>query len=76
MKNGRCPKCKSSDIYSGANIKMKSGTYGCNTIPLGGAFGSHVALDNYICAGCGYVESYISSEKGLQKVRERWERTF
>ncbi len=72
MKKGKCPKCGSQEIYSGAGISLKGGTYGCNTIPLGGVFGRHAPLDNYVCAECGYVESYINSAGDLEKIRSRW----
>ncbi len=72
MKKGKCPKCGSSEIYSGANISLKEGTYGSNTIPLGGLFGAMVALDNYVCTGCGYVESYINNPRDLKKIRAQW----
>ena len=72
MKKGRCPKCGSHDIYSGENISLKKGTYGSNTIPLGGLFGSMIPLDNYVCTACGYVESYINQPRDLKKIRERW----
>ena len=49
MKKGKCPKCKSSEVNTGANIKLKSGSYGYNTIPLGGLFGRQLVLDNYVC---------------------------
>lgn len=72
MKQGKCPKCGSREIHSGASISLKQGTYGCNTIPLGGLFGGHIPLDNYVCTGCGYVESYISRPGDLEKIRARW----
>ncbi len=72
MKSGKCPKCGSWEVYSGANISLKNGTYGANTIPSGGLFGQQGALDNYVCAACGYVESYISSAGFLEKIRRQW----
>lgn len=72
MKKGKCPKCGSSEIYSGAGISIKGGSYGSNTIPLGGIFGRQMPLDNYVCGQCGYVESHISKPEDLQKIRARW----
>ena len=74
MKEGVCPKCQSTEVYSGAKIKLKTGAYGCNTIPLGGALRGHVALDNYVCIQCGYLESYIGSKDALEKIRGLWEK--
>lgn len=76
MKKGKCPKCQSSEVYSGANIRMKKGAYGVNTIPLGGILGSHIALDNYVCTNCGYLESFISNPKDLETIRRKWERAY
>ena len=74
MKSGFCPKCSSREVYAGENIKMKQGAYGCNTIPLGGFLGSQVALDNYVCCQCGYLESYINNPKDIKKIAELWEK--
>ena len=46
--------------------------YACNTIPLGGVFGRHVALGNYVCTNCGFLESYINSPGDLEKIRAHW----
>ena len=29
-------------------------------------------LDNYVCAACGYVESYISREEDIAGIRRKW----
>ncbi len=76
VKKGECPKCKSSEVYTGANIKIKSGTYNSNTIPLGGLFGRQMVLDNYVCTNCGYVESYINNISDLEKIKANWERAW
>ncbi|MBW6462771.1 MAG: hypothetical protein ACNA7Z_02495 [Dethiobacteria bacterium] len=76
MKNGKCPKCKSSEVFTGANIKMKKGVYGSNTIPLGGILGSQIALDNYVCTNCGYTESYINNPGDIKKIRNNWDRAW
>lgn len=72
MKDGECPRCGSQEVYSGAKISVKGGSYGSNTIPLGGVFGSQLALDNYVCCDCGYVESYINKPADLDKIRRLW----
>ena len=58
MKQGKCPKCGSTDVYSGEEIAFKSGPFGSNSIPV--ALTSIASLDNYVCTACGLVESYIS----------------
>lgn len=70
MKNGQCPKCSSKEIYSGADIPLKSGPFSSNAIPIG--LMSVAALDNYVCAACGLVESYIADPSKLEEVTRRW----
>lgn len=70
MKNGVCPKCKSSEVFSGADIMLKSGPFGSNSIPVN--LTSIAALDNYVCAHCGYVESYVLDSKKLKEISQKW----
>ncbi|WP_373500366.1 hypothetical protein [Desulfococcus sp.] len=72
MKNGQCPKCGSKEVYSGANIPLKSGPFSSNAIPLG--LTSMAALDNYVCTACGLVESYIAESSKLEEVARRWDK--
>lgn len=72
MKSGVCPKCSSSQIYSGVDVFMKGGGHGGNRIPIT-SFTS-ARLDNYVCVECGYVESYISERDKLEKIVEKWPR--
>lgn len=72
MKNGQCPKCGSKEVYSGANVPLKSGPFAGNAIPIG--LTSMAALDNYVCVTCGLVESYISDKDKLDDVAERWDK--
>jgi predicted nucleic-acid-binding Zn-ribbon protein len=75
MKSGQCPKCGSFDVRSGAYVPGKTGNYTSNTIPVsGGIFARRVALDNYVCVKCGYVESYISDEDELHRIADKWPR--
>ena len=55
LREGKCPKCGSDEIYAGLNIAPKSGPFASNSIPIG--LFSIAALDNYVCAQCGYLES-------------------
>ncbi|QTA83048.1 Uncharacterized protein dnl_54410 [Desulfonema limicola] len=72
MKQGKCPKCGSKDIYSGEDIAFKSGPFGSNSIPVG--LTSIASLDNYVCTACGLVESYISEKTKLKEIAKRWDR--
>ncbi len=70
MKNGSCPKCNSSEVYAGTNVVSKGGSYGANSIPI--SFWRYAALDNYVCAQCGYVESYIADSSKLSEIKKQW----
>jgi predicted nucleic-acid-binding Zn-ribbon protein len=74
MKKGACPKCQSKEIYSGAQVSVKSGWNNSNTIPVTGFRGA--ALDNYVCGSCGYVESYIAKEKDMAVIKKKWQLVF
>lgn len=75
MRNGICPKCNSSEVYSGEKVQTKTNSYGMNAVPIrGGIYFAPVTapMDNYVCARCGYVESYIADRKKLDEIAERW----
>ena len=72
MKTGTCPKCGSDEVFSGAGISLKKGPFGSNSIPVG--LTSIAALDNYVCADCGYVESYVSDPKKLVEISRKWDK--
>ncbi|MBZ0310188.1 MAG: hypothetical protein K8I82_29275 [Anaerolineae bacterium] len=77
MKSGICPKCGSKDVYAGSTLppRGKAGPHEVNSIPItAGVLPSVVALDNYVCVNCGYVESYISDPAKLHKIAEHWPR--
>ncbi|MBE2269732.1 MAG: hypothetical protein IAE80_15960 [Anaerolinea sp.] len=54
MKNGKCPKCNSTEIY------MKHGGlqqgYVVHVSPANTRL---VTTDDYICLNCGYLEQYV-----------------
>lgn len=72
MKTGVCPKCQSAEIYAGSDIPLKKGPFGSNAIPV--SMTSIAALDNYVCAECGYVESYIGDSDKLKEIQRKWVR--
>jgi predicted RNA-binding Zn-ribbon protein involved in translation (DUF1610 family) len=72
MKNGQCPRCGAKEIYSGADIPLKSGPFAGNAIPI--SLTSMAALDNYVCVSCGLVESYIEDPAKLMDVADRWKK--
>lgn len=66
MRNGQCPKCGSSDIRA---ITAPLGD-GIGRLPLG--LLDSAGLDYYVCVYCGYVESYIASNRHLKKISAKW----
>ena len=70
MKNGKCPKCGSSEIFSGKDLPLKSGPFGSNSIPI--SLTSMAALDNYVCTDCGLVERYVADEEKLKEIAKKW----
>ncbi len=72
MKSGVCPKCQSTEVFSGTDIPLKKGPFGSNAIPV--SMTSIAALDNYVCSDCGYVESYIGETDKLKEIHRKWTR--
>jgi predicted nucleic-acid-binding Zn-ribbon protein len=70
MKSGKCPKCGSSDVYVEVDMPLKGGPFGSNSIPV--SFTSMAPLDNYVCVGCGYVESYVADADQLAAIKRKW----
>jgi hypothetical protein len=53
-------------------VALKKGPFGSNSIPIG--LTSIAALDNLVCAECGYVESYVSDPEKLTEISRKWDR--
>ncbi|MFH0728400.1 MAG: hypothetical protein V2B19_18945 [Pseudomonadota bacterium] len=70
MKNGKCPKCGSVEIYTAGDLPLKSGPFGSNSIPI--SLTSMAALDNYVCVDCGLVERYVADEDKLREIAKKW----
>ena len=70
MKNGKCPKCGSNEVYAATDLLLKSGPFGSNSIPI--SLTSMAALDNYVCASCGFVERYVADEEKLKEITKKW----
>jgi hypothetical protein len=60
MKKGTCVKCSSSEVY----VKE----YELYVITLDGR---RVANESYVCANCGYFETYITDRDALGKMVAR-----
>ncbi|MGD8369511.1 MAG: hypothetical protein PVG78_17875 [Desulfobacterales bacterium] len=70
MKDGKCPKCGSTEVYSSADVYPKTGPFTSNTIPI--SLTSIAALDNYVCTDCGYVERFIAETGKLKEIFIKW----
>ncbi|MDX9786708.1 MAG: hypothetical protein RBT11_08025 [Desulfobacterales bacterium] len=70
MKNGKCPKCGSVEIFAAKELPLKSGPFGSNAIPV--SLTSIAALDNYVCVACGLVERYVADEEKLKEIAKKW----
>jgi hypothetical protein len=70
MRSGVCPKCGSEEVYVGPPSSLLAKRY--NIIPITIWF--YAVLDYYVCANCGYVESYIIDEGKLRKISQKWPR--
>lgn len=71
MKDGKCPRCGAMDIYSGIDLPLKGGPFNSNCIPI--SLTSMAPLDNYVCAACGLVESYVADQNKLNEITRKWE---
>ena len=71
MKNGKCPKCNSTDIRTRCGDQ---GTFDM-TIPRKVPVGkmSYALVQDYVCISCGYLESFIACRESLQAIVEKWD---
>lgn len=63
MKSGTCPKCNSSNVYFKpyelAEVRLHR---------------TKVESADYVCADCGYFETYITDKEALSKIAVRAEK--
>ncbi len=69
MKNGTCPRCESSNVFTKrSGISMDTtGVYVETSM-----FTSPSKTDDYICTDCGYFERYIADPGKLEDVAAKW----
>lgn len=70
MKSGICPKCQSNQVHSGDRVPHKEGAEDPDSIVID--FWSRALLVHYVCTSCGYVESYITNPRKLEKINRTW----
>jgi predicted nucleic-acid-binding Zn-ribbon protein len=73
MKNGKCPRCGSSNIHM-----RRQGIEYNREMTLGIAIrtnegGGPIPLDNYVCTDCGYFENYIADPGKLKQIAQQWD---
>ena len=68
MKNGICPKCDFKEVYR----LGKRRTTGISTMNISSV--SRALLYNYVCTRCGYVESYVTDRKDLERIVKKGEK--
>ena len=80
MRNGACPKCSSRSIYA-ARGGLKYGTQGALVAHIEPGFKGIRATKQaediwqFMCADCGYLESYALDDETRDFVRQHWRRT-
>ncbi len=61
MKDGKCPKCGSKEVYLRQYKSVE-------------IFEGVGEMDKYACMDCGYSEEYVVDKQDLQKVKQKWKR--
>jgi hypothetical protein len=77
MKNGKCPKCNSTNIYENRRgidwgsksqwIEIWFGTPDSRT-------NSWADFDSYVCIDCGYFENFILDREALGGIQTKWKK--
>lgn len=75
MREGVCPKCSSHDVYTNQEIGTVESVYGVQAIPVKGVARTEFArLITYVCAGCGYAESYVRGSQSIAQIVRHWKK--
>ena len=72
MKDGRCPKCESTEVRGARGNFSWGAEQGVRIKTSMMVAGSPV--DTYICTDCGYFEHYVADPGKLSEVADQWER--
>ena len=71
MKNGKCPKCHSSEIYKRPTFPPHS-NLAFGNLAIG--FFTKLRFHIYACTHCGYLEAYITDKEDLKEIEEKWDK--
>ncbi|MGA7733023.1 MAG: hypothetical protein WCD37_17325 [Chloroflexia bacterium] len=75
MRDGTCPKCGSHDVYTNQEVGPVNSVYGAQAIPVRGAMHTEFArLVSYVCAACGYSESYVRGSSSISQIVRHWKK--
>ncbi|HEX7135310.1 MAG TPA: hypothetical protein VF228_22235 [Iamia sp.] len=81
MRSGTCPKCAGTEVYAARNglsigQHYKVGLRAHIEPGFRGTMVPHQTNDlwTYICATCGFSETYLHDEAAMAFVRQRWVR--
>ena len=69
MKNGKCIQCGSDQIF-----KYRGYGYNGYRNVLQIALWRAAVLTDYVCAKCGYLESYLEDPKKIDLIKCKWKR--
>jgi predicted nucleic-acid-binding Zn-ribbon protein len=65
MKNGTCTKCGLGDVYEISSEFAQRNHSNLSML-------SHVKLVEYICCGCGLVETYLADMNDTKKIKDKF----
>lgn len=65
-----CPKCRSEEVHV-IDIQWPGRPIGASIAT--GMF-SAAKIDHHVCTACGFVESYVTDGKVLEKIAANWPR--
>jgi len=75
MRNGKCPKCNSTSIYSNSNgVDYGGRSYQIEVWigPKDSRLARQSNFISYICANCGYFENYLDEKDILDEIQKKW----
>jgi hypothetical protein len=73
MKDGKCPKCNSTTVYTKRQgIKFGSDNFFYVSISSERMSRSVQEVDHYLCNNCGYLEIYVENKEKLEAVAKDW----
>jgi hypothetical protein len=75
MKDGKCPKCNSTTVFSqrkGIDFSSQRNVY----VHVASELGTRPTkeVDYYVCTTCGYFESYIEDRAKLDVIAKDWKK--